>query len=37
VGRATAPFRNQFEDWRAETSRRLELAERWLARATGGR
>jgi hypothetical protein len=36
VGRATAPFRNQFEDWREETSRRLELAERWVARASGG-
>jgi Phosphotransferase enzyme family len=31
VGRATAPFRNQFEDWRAETSARLRLAERWVA------
>jgi phosphotransferase family enzyme len=30
VGRATAPFRNQLEGWRAQTSGRLELAERWV-------
>jgi hypothetical protein len=33
VGRATAPFRNQFENWRDETSARLRLAERWVAAA----
>ena len=30
VGRATAPFRNQFANWREETSARLRLAERWV-------
>ena len=31
VGRATGPFRNQVEDWRGATRRRLELAEEWVA------
>jgi aminoglycoside phosphotransferase (APT) family kinase protein len=30
IGRATAPFRNQLDDWRAETRRRLSSAERWV-------
>jgi hypothetical protein len=35
VGLATGPFRVQMEGWEQETRRRLVLAERWVARATG--
>jgi hypothetical protein len=30
IGRATAPFRNQLQNWRPETRSRLALAERWV-------
>jgi Ser/Thr protein kinase RdoA (MazF antagonist) len=34
LGRATVPFRGQDPGWPSETSRRLRLAEDWLAHAT---
>jgi aminoglycoside phosphotransferase (APT) family kinase protein len=34
LGRATGPFRNQLDDWREATLRRLEIAEDWLRRSS---
>lgn len=36
AGLATGPFRVQMKGWKAETRRRLDLAERWLTRAPAG-